>query len=132
MENVREAMKYYHVWFRTKYKKYVLVDIIDRTIQDLFDHISNEKGIMLLARGTMLDHAHLLIGLRTDQNLPWAVKMFKGISARRLFQRNPLLKQNLKTNNLWARRYAAREVPVEELSVVTRYVLNQKKDLHVI
>ena len=109
----------------------MLVDILDKNIQDLFDHISIEKEITLLARGTLLDHAHLLIGLRSDQDLPWAVKMFKGISARRLFQRNPLLKQHFRTNNLWARKYAAREVPVEELSVVVKYVLNQKKDLYV-
>jgi putative transposase len=110
----------------------MLVDSIDKTIQDLFDCISREKKIALLAQGTLLDHAHLLIGLRTDQDLPWAVKMFKGISARRLFQRNPLLKQNLMTNNLWARKYAAREVPVENVSVVVKYVLNQKKDLFVL
>jgi putative transposase len=125
-------MRYYHIWFRTKFKKNLLVDVLDKTIQELFERISTEKKIELLAQGTLLDHAHLLIGLRYDQGLPWAVKMFKGISARRLFQENPLLKQNLKVNNLWARKYDAREVSVDQLYVVTRYVLNQKKDLFVL
>jgi REP element-mobilizing transposase RayT len=52
-------MKYYHVWFQTKLKKY------------------------LLAGGSLPDHMHLLIGLEGHQGLSWAIKQFKGISSRK-------------------------------------------------
>ena len=125
-------MRYYHVWFQTKLKKYMLVDIIDSRIHELFKQISEEKGIRLFASGSLPDHAHLLIGLEEHQGLSWAVMMLKGISSRRIFQEFRLLKRDFRTNNFWARKYGAKEVAMEELQTITNYVRNQKKDLHVV
>ena len=65
-------IKYYHAWFQTKLKKFLLVDIIDARIHDF------------------------------------------------------------KTNNFWARRYGSKEVPPEGIQTTINYILDQKKDLHVI
>lgn len=125
-------MKYYHVWFQTKFKKYMLVDAIDSRIHELFKQISEEKGIRLLASGSLPDHAHLLIGLERHQGLAWAVMMLKGISSRRIFQEFRMLKQDLRINNFWARKYGAKVVAPEGLHTTTSYIRNQKKDLHII
>jgi putative transposase len=125
-------MKYYHIWFQTKFKKYLLVDIIDARVHDLFRQIAEEKKIKLLASGSLPDHMHLLIGLEGQQDLSWAVKQFKGISSRKIFQEVKLLKQDFRVNNFWARRYGAKEVPPEGIKTTINYVLNQKKDLHII
>jgi len=125
-------MKYYHIWFQTKLKKYILVDDIDSSIHGLFRRISEEKGIQLITSGSLLDHAHLLIGLEDRQALPWAVKMFKGISSRRISQEFRFLKQDFKVNNFWARRYGAKEVAMEGLKTIANYIRNQKKDLYII
>lgn len=125
-------MKYYHVWFQTKFRRYILIDEVDQRIHELFALIAKEKNIKLVASGSLQDHMHLLVGLEDDQKLPWAVKMFKGISSRRIFQEFPSLKYDFRTYNFWARKYAAKEVLSGALSVTTKYILNQKKDLHVI
>jgi REP element-mobilizing transposase RayT len=125
-------MQYYHVWFQAKLKKYLLVDIIDTKIHDLFKQIAKEKKINLLASGSLPDHMHLLIGLEKQQDLSWATKQFKGISSRRIFQEIKLLKQDFKTNNFWARRYGSKEVLPEAIQATINYILNQKKALHVI
>lgn len=125
-------MKYYHVWFQTKLKKYLLVDIIDARIHDLFKQIAEEKEIRLLASGSLPDHMHLLIGLEERRDLSWAVKLFKGISSRKIFQEFKLLKQDFRVNNFWARRYGSKEVPPESIQTTINYILNQKKDLHII
>jgi len=125
-------MKYYHVWFQTKLIKYLLVDIIDARIHGLFKQIAEEKNINLLARGSLPDHMHLLIGLKLPQTLSWAVKQFKGISSRKIFQEIKFLKQDFKTNNFWARRYGAKEISPEGIQTTINYILNQKKDLHII
>ena len=125
-------MKYFHIWFQTKHKKYMLIDIIDRRIHELFKQISKDKNIRLFASGSLPDHAHLLIGLKNDQDLSWAIKMLKGISSRRIFQEIKLLKQDFKINNFWARRYGAKEIALEGLQSVINYVNNQKKDMHII
>ncbi len=125
-------MKYYHVWFQTKFKKFMLVDIIDSRIHELFKQISEEKDIRLVASGSMPDHAHLLVGLENNQDLSWAVKLFKGISSRKIFQEFIMLKQDFRTNNFWARKYGAKEVAAEGLQATADYIRNQKKDLHII
>ena len=53
-------MRYYHVWFQTKFKKYLLVDIIDGRIHNLFEQIAEEKKIKLLASDSLPEHMHLL------------------------------------------------------------------------
>ena len=55
--------------------------------------------------------------------------MFKGISARKIFQEFPLLKVQVRTNNFWARRYDAKQIPKEKLGKVIQYIRNQRKDL---
>ena len=125
-------MRYYHVWFQTKLKKYLLVDEIDTTIHELFKQIAVEKKIKLLASGSLPDHMHLLIGLENNQDLSWAVKIFKGISARRIFQEFKSLPQDLRINNFWGRRYGSKLVPEGALKTTLNYVLKQKKDLHII
>ena len=125
-------MRCYHIWFQTKLKKYMLVDIIDSRIHDLFKQIAKEKSIRLFASGSLPDHAHLLIGLENQQGLSWAVMMLKGISSRRIFQEFRLLKQDFRTNNFWARKYGAKEVAIKGLQATADYIRNQKKDLYVI
>ena len=114
-------MKYYHIWFQTK---------LNTRVHDLFGQIAEEKNIRLLASGSLPDHMHLLIGLEEQQDLAWAVKLFKGISSRKIFQEFRFLKQDFRVNNFWARRYGAKEVPPEGIKTTIKYVLNQKKDLH--
>ena len=106
-------MRYYHVWFQTKFKKYLLVDLIYERVHELFRQIANEKGIKLLASGSLPDHMHLLVCLEEGQNLPWAVKQLKAISSRKIFQEVKLLKQDFRINNFWARRYGSKEIPPE-------------------
>jgi putative transposase len=124
--------RYYHIWFQTKFKKFMLVDDIDNRIHALLGEIATDKGIDLLAAGSLPDHMHLLVGLESERELPAVVKTFKGISSRRIFQEFTHLKHDFKTNNFWARRYCAKEVPEKALRSVVNYINEQKKDLYVL
>ena len=128
----KAKMKYYHIWFQTKYRRFLLVEIIDKRINELFEQIAEEKKIKLLAHGTLLFHAHILIGIEDIQELSWSIKMFKGISARKIFQEFPMLKEQFRTNNLWAKRYAFKEIPENQLPIVVSYIHRQKDDLYVV
>lgn len=121
-------MKYFHVWFQTKRRIRILLGEIDNQIHELFSKIAEEKRYNLVAFETMINHAHLLLGLTKDQKLSVVVKMFKGISARRIFQEFPILKFQIHSNNFWARRFEAKEVAPEDLQIVIRYVREQKKN----
>ncbi|MFC1571104.1 IS200/IS605 family transposase [Candidatus Margulisiibacteriota bacterium] len=121
-------MRYYHVWFQTKRRRPMLFDEIDEHIHELFKQIAREKNINLIAFETSKNHAHLLLALNDVGELPRAVKMLKGISARRFFQKFPLVRLDFRIDSLWARRYGYKEIPEERLECVIRYIRNQKKD----
>ena len=121
-------MKYYHVWFQTKRRKRILLGEIDNQIHELFPKIAEEKGYNLIAFETMIDHTHLLLGLTEEQELSVVIKMFKGITARRMFQEFPMLKFQIRSNNFWARRFEAKEVAPRNLAIVIQYINDQKKD----
>ncbi|MBN2057303.1 MAG: IS200/IS605 family transposase [Candidatus Saganbacteria bacterium] len=125
-------MKYYHVWFQTKAKKFILIDEIDLRVHQLFKLIADEKGYLLVASGSLPVHVHILLGLNDDQDISVAVKNIKGITARRIFLEYNMLKCQLRVKNLWARRFAWKNIPEDRLEMVTDYVNKQKKDLYIV
>ena len=91
---------YYHVWFPTKRHRRILLGEVEEKVLELFRQIAEEKGYDLIACEAMVDHAHLPLRLSPEQDLSTAIKMFKGISARRVFQAFPNLKIDIGLNNL--------------------------------
>jgi putative transposase len=123
----RSPLRYFHIWFQTKRKAKTLLGEIDDEIHKLFFEIAKEKRHNLMAFETMIDHAHMLLELSENDDLSIAVKTFKGISARRIFQSYPALRFQIRSNNFWARKFDAREVSPENLQTVIRYICDQKK-----
>jgi len=119
---------YYHVWFPTKRHRRILLGEVEEKVFELFRQIAEEKGYDLIACEAMVDHVHLLLRLSPEQDLSTAIKMFKGISARRVFQAFPNLKMDIGLNNLWARRYGSKTIPPERIPRLIAYIQNQKKD----
>lgn len=124
--------KYYHVWFQTKYKKYILIDVIDESIHIIIPQIAKDKGLDLISFETMPDHMHLLLKLGGNYDLTYAVKVLKGISSRRIFQEYPLLKHQFHTNNLWAKGFGYREIPELAVPRILGYIRDQKEHLHIV
>jgi putative transposase len=124
-----KKLSYFHVWFSTKDRRRCLVAEIDSKIHELFNQISKDNNIRLLAHETMLDHAHLLIETDFENEIPVYIRLFKGSSARRLFQEFPMLKHQIKSNHLWAKRYAYKNIPKSALQIVINYINNQKSSL---
>lgn len=62
-------------------------------------------GIRLTECNTAIDHAHLLLELQSEMELPAVMKALKGKSAHRVFQEVPELKLDARTNHLWQRGY---------------------------
>ena len=75
----------------------------------------------------MVDHVHLLVSA-SPQELSRQVKLLKGISARRLFQRFPDLKLDARTDHLWQRGFGYREL-ADDAEGVAWYIRTQKRRL---
>ncbi len=116
---------YYHVWFGTRERKWLLLGDVEQKARDLLWEVARDKAIGLLACQTMVEHVHLL--LDTDPSeLPTALKLLKGISSRKVFEAFPELKLDAETNHFWQRRYGVKEVEPAALETVRAYIQTQK------
>ncbi len=57
--------------------------------------IANEKGVTLVTQETMPDHVHLFITMHPKFAPADIVKIFKGITAKKLFEMHPEIKNKL-------------------------------------
>ncbi len=119
----------YHVWFATKRRNWLLQGAVEERVNVLLVEIAGQCWIDLLAVGTMVDHAHLLIRLREGQSLSDCVRRLKGASARRVFQEMPELKLDAHTEHFWQKRFGSKLVPPQAIETVKRYIETQKERL---
>ncbi len=116
---------YYHVWFGTRDRKWLLQGDVLTAVIELLWEISRSQGIRLLECEPMVEHMHVLLDVDPSE-LPTAVKLLKGTSSRRLFQRFSELKLDANTNHLWQKRYGAKEVETAALERVRAYIRTQE------
>jgi putative transposase len=117
-----------HAWFSPKRRGKILLGEIAETIENLMNEIASEKGISLLACRTSYDHMHLLISPPDSQTVSESMRLLKGVSARRVFQRFPELKLDIGHNNFWQRGYGYRPIPDDQIDVVRSYILSHASD----
>lgn len=115
----------YHVWFATKNRKCLLEGDVEEKVRDLLWEIAKDRGIDLLACETMFDHVHLMLRVK-GSDLPRAVFLLKGTSARRVFQAFPELKLDARTQSFWQARYGAKPVADDAVPLLGEYIATQK------
>ena len=120
---------FYHVWFSTKRRKWLLQGEIEELVKTLLTETVGEKQMRLLECQPIIDHVHLLIEAGSDDDLSWTMKLLKGRSSYELFRRLPELKLDAGENSFWQRGFAARTVPPEQLETVRWYIRTQDRRL---
>jgi putative transposase len=118
-------MPYFHVWFATKYRRWLLQGEVLDAARDSLRSIAEEKGINLVEFEAIVDHVHLLLDLPNKEALPSAMMNLKAVSARRLFQLFPELKLQAHTNNFWQAGYGSKIVPPSALRTMKSYIRTQ-------
>jgi putative transposase len=93
-------------------------------LKQLIREVVEEKGAWLVELETMPDHVHLLVEVGPRYGVHKLVKAIKGRSSRVLREEFPWLKSKLPT--LWTNSYFVATVGGAPLSVVKRYVEQQK------
>jgi putative transposase len=122
-------MAFFHVWFSTKYRKWLLQGDVADKVKETMASVAAERGIKLVECETMVDHAHLLLETDSDSRLSWQLKLLKGRSAYEVFHAYPELKLDAGVNSLWQDGFESRIVPSDQLSTVRRYIQTQDERL---
>mgnify|MGYP001789930515 CR=1 FL=1 len=86
-----------------------------------------ENNIKIIEMETDLDHIHILIECSPQHFIPNILKIFKGISARKLFLKHPEIKNKLWNGHLWNPSYFVATVSENTEEQIKRYIQTQKE-----
>lgn len=114
----------YHVVWCPKYRRRVIGGGMEERLKEVIAEVITEKGAWLIEMETMPDHVHLLVEVDPQLGVHKLVKAIKGRSSRVLRQEFPWLRSRLPS--LWTNSYFVATVGGAPLSVINRYVENQK------
>ena len=121
--NVVYSCKYHVIW-RPKYRRSVLINGVDKRLKEIINEVAKEKKSELIELEVMPDHVHLLIEVDPQYGIHRVIKTMKGRSSRYLREEFPWLKSRLPT--LWTHSYFVSTVGGAPLAVIKQYIENQK------
>ena len=121
--NVVYSCKYHVVWC-PKYRRKVLVNEVQTRLRELISFVCSEFAVELIEMEIMPDHVHLLVDVDPQFGIHNLIKRIKGRTSRLLRQEFPHLKTKLPT--LWTNSYFVSTVGGAPLSIVKKYIENQK------
>jgi len=116
----------YHFVWSTKYRRPVLTNKIADYLKQLHEKIAEEKGVILISQEIMPDHVHLFIIMHPKFAPANIVKIFKGITAKKLFEMYPEIKKKLPNNHLWNPSYYVGTCGDTTKDVIQMYIETQK------
>lgn len=114
----------YHVVWCTKYRRKVLNDQVQLRLKEIIQEVCTERSAEITSMETMEDHVHLLVQIDPQYGIHKLVKQIKGRSSRLLRQEFTHLNTRLPT--LWTNSYFVSTAGGSSLSVIKKYVENQK------
>lgn len=117
----------YHFVWSTKYKRKVLTGKIAEDLKELHEIIAKEKGVTLVTQEVMPDHVHLFITMHPKFAPANIVKIFKGITAKKLFETHPEIKNRLSNGHLWNPSYYVGTCGDTTKDVIQMYIDTQKE-----
>jgi putative transposase len=116
----------YHFVWSTKYRRKVLVGNVADDLHKLHEVIAKQKGVILVTQEIMPDHVHLFVTAHPKFAPANIVKIFKGITAKKLFERHPDIKSKLWNGHLWNPSYYVGTCGDTTKDVVQMYIETQK------
>jgi putative transposase len=112
----------YHVIWRPKYRRDVLVGDVAVAVAGMLDTLCGERGWPVIAKEIQPDHIHLFLRIPPSISVADAVKILKGTTARWLFQRFASLKEKLWGGHLWSPSYYVGTAGNVSAETVRRYI----------
>ena len=115
---------HYHVVWSTKYRRKVLKPEIQERLKTIILEVAQELQCDVMELEIMPDHVHVLCEVDPQFGIHRFAKRMKGTSSRLLRQEFKSLRTRLPT--LWTNSYFVATVGGAPLSVIKKYIENQK------
>ncbi len=112
----------FHVVWCPKYRHGVLTGMVAQETGAMLDTICEERGWKVISKEIHPDHIHLFLSIPPAIAVADAVKVLKGVTARRLFQQFPELKKRLWGGHLWSPSYYVGTAGNVSADTIRRYI----------
>lgn len=121
--NVAYSCKYHVIWC-PKYRRKVLVDVVENRLKQIIHEVASERQAEIIELEVMPDHVHLLIEVDPQFGIHRLIKQMKGRSSKVLREEFLQLRSRLPT--LWTNSYFVSTVGGAPLAVIKQYIEQQK------
>jgi putative transposase len=115
-----------HLVFVTKYRRHVFTKESLDALRPIFEKVCADFGAVLAEMDGEDDHVHLLVNYPPKVALSALVNSLKGVSSRRLRQRFPAIARRYWKGVLWSPSYFAASCGGAPLSIIKRYIEQQR------
>lgn len=113
----------YHIVFCPKYRKQIFEGIVKEFLEDQIKTIAKSKEWNIIDLQIMPDHIHLFISTKPYISPTNIVKILKGITALRIFEKYPDLKQKEFWNRgLWSPSYYVGTAGTVTVETIKKYI----------
>ena len=116
----------YHFVCLAKYGRIVFSDEADKTLKETCEEIEKRYEIRFLEIGTDRDHVHFLVQSIPTYNVTKIIKLIKSITAKKIFEKHPEVKEKLWGGEFWSDGYYVGTVGKHgNEEIISHYVKNQ-------
>lgn len=117
---------HYHIVFPVKYRKALLSDHISKYIKEISKELELRYFLDIDQIGTDGDHIHILVSFHPKYSVGQFVRLYKSITAKRIFLKFPEVKKDLWGGEFWTDGYYVATVGKRgNWQIVEQYVKNQ-------
>jgi putative transposase len=121
----------YHLVWCPKYRKPILEKPeVKQFLEEQIHTIAATKGFEVLALEVMPDHIHLFVSAPPFDSPTEIVKVFKGVTALRLFKKFPELRNQFWKGKLWSPSYYVGTAGHVSAETIRRYIEEQTTQKH--
>lgn len=114
----------YHLIWCPKYRRRVLVGLIEKRLKELLYEKADELSIIIEKMEVMSDHVHLFVKCTPLHSPHLIVKHLKGYSSRIMRLEFPKLKSRMPS--LWTRSYYCESIGHISEETIKKYIDDQK------
>jgi putative transposase len=86
---------HYHIVFPVKYRKALLTHGIEKEIKEISKNLEDRYALDMESVGCDGDHIHLLVSFHPKYSIGQFVRLFKSVTAKRIFLKFPDIKKGL-------------------------------------
>ena len=118
----------YHIVCPAKYRKVIFSEEADEVLKEICLEIEKRYEIYFIEIGADKDHVHFFIQSVPTYSLKKIVQTIKSITARKMFERMPEIKEKLWGGEFWSKGYFISTVGKHGSETnVANYIKNQGK-----